>query len=31
MMTGSAIIDNPTTIYGGINANPFRDSMGGGE
>jgi hypothetical protein len=28
MMTGSATIDNPTTIYSS-NANAFRDSMGG--
>ena len=29
VMTGSATIDNPTTIYSGANANAFRDSMGG--
>ena len=29
VMTGSATIDNPTTIYSGVNANAFRDSMGG--
>ena len=29
VMTGSATIDNPTTIYCGVNANAFRDSMGG--
>jgi hypothetical protein len=25
----SATIDSPSTIYGGINANSFRDSVGG--
>jgi hypothetical protein len=25
----SATIDNPTTIYGGVTANAFHDSMGG--
>ena len=25
----SATIDNPTTVYGGVNANSFRDSVGG--
>ena len=29
VMTGSATIDNPTTIYSGVNANAFGDSMGG--
>ena len=26
---GSATIDNPTVIYGGVTANSFRDSVGG--
>jgi hypothetical protein len=25
----SATIDNPTTVYGGVNANSFHDSVGG--
>jgi hypothetical protein len=25
----SATIDSPTTVYGGVNANSFRDSVGG--
>jgi hypothetical protein len=25
----NATIDNPTTIYSGVTANAFRDSMGG--
>jgi hypothetical protein len=25
----SATIDNPTTVYGGVNVNSFRDSVGG--
>ena len=25
----SATIDNPTTVYGGVNVNSFRDSIGG--
>jgi hypothetical protein len=25
----SATIDNPTTVYGGVNANSFRDSVSG--
>ena len=25
----SATMDNPTTVYGGVNANSFRDSIGG--
>ena len=25
----SATIDNPTTVYGGANANSLRDSVGG--
>ncbi len=25
----SATIDNPTTLYGGVTANTFRDFMGG--
>jgi hypothetical protein len=29
VMTSSATIDNPTTIYSGVNANAFHDSMGG--
>ena len=29
VMTGSATIDNPTTIYTSGNASAFRDSMGG--
>ena len=29
VMTGSATIDNPTTIYGGVTVNAFRDAMGG--
>jgi hypothetical protein len=24
-----ATIDNPTTVYGGVNANSFRDSVSG--
>ena len=29
VMTGSDTIDNPTTIYAGVNANSFRDGFGG--
>jgi hypothetical protein len=29
IMVGSATIDNPTTVYGGVNVNSFRDSIGG--
>ena len=29
IMTGSATIDNPTTIYGGVGVNSFPDSFGG--
>jgi hypothetical protein len=29
VMPSSATIDNPTTIYSGVNANAFRDSTGG--
>ena len=25
----SATIDNPTAVYGGVNANSFRDSVSG--
>ena len=25
----SATIDNPTTVYGGVNVNSFRDAVGG--
>jgi hypothetical protein len=25
----SATIDSPTTVYGGVSANSFRDSVGG--
>jgi hypothetical protein len=25
----SATIDNPTVVYSGVNANAFRDSLGG--
>jgi len=25
----SATIDEPTTVYGGVNVNSFRDSIGG--
>jgi hypothetical protein len=25
----SATIDNPTTVYGGVNKNSFRDAVGG--
>jgi hypothetical protein len=25
----SATIDSPATVYGGVNANSFRDSVGG--
>jgi hypothetical protein len=29
IMTGSATIDNPTIIYGGVGINSFPDSFGG--
>ena len=29
LMTGSATIDHPETIYSGVGPNAFRDSMGG--
>ena len=29
VMTGSATIDHPETIYSGVGPNAFRDSMGG--
>jgi hypothetical protein len=29
VMTGSATIDRPTTVYTGVGPNAFRDSMGG--
>ncbi len=29
IMPGSATIDDPTTIYGGVDMNAFPDSFGG--
>ena len=29
IMSGSATIDNPTTIYGGVSENSLRNSFGG--
>lgn len=29
IMPGSATIDQPTTVYGGVGVNSFHDSFGG--